>query len=103
MLYDNTPPRPSEYGNGITTEYRGFTISDRFEVSCGSKVLWECMGLQQAKNSIDSSIAMKAKQDLGSLWKRFVSGECELENGSEARERDSERVNEYFENQLNPE
>jgi len=103
MLYDNIPPRPPEYGNGVTTEYRGFTISDRFEVSCGSKFLWECMSIEQAFNSIDSSIAMKAKQDLGSLWKRFVSGECELENRSAEIERDAERVNEYFDNQLNPE
>jgi len=99
--YSPVPPRPTEFRNGITTEYNGFTISDRFVVSKDGKFFTECISLQQAKSIIDQSNAQKLKQMpdkqkmLGKLW-----GSCELENGSEQRARETEQVNNYFENLL---
>lgn len=95
MLCDNTPPRPAEYGNGKSTEYRGFVITDRFEV----KGFGDFISIQQAKNSIDASIAMKKLQDKGAMLKRFM-GSCELENGAERREYEENQINNYFENEL---
>jgi isocitrate lyase len=92
MLYDNTPPRPPEYGNGKSTEYRGFIITDRFEV----KGFGEFISIQQAKNMIDASLAMKKLQDKGAALKKFVSlGVCQTD-----AERFEEQVNNHFENEL---
>jgi len=100
MLYDNIPPRPAEYGNGVTTEYLGFVITDRFTILHNGKVIWDDnLSLAQCKNIINQSLGSK---DLGKSWQRFISGECELENGSERRERETEQIENYYLNELNP-
>lgn len=54
------PDRPTNYANGIATEYRGFEISDRFVISRNGKVIWDdCISLEQAKAVIDRSLACK--------------------------------------------
>ena len=94
------PPRPAEFRNGEITLYKGFTITDNFDVTQNGKVIFrDNISIQQAKNIIDQSLAMKAKQDLGKLWKRFT--EDELENGEARREYEAKQVDNYFENQLN--
>ncbi len=99
--HDQTPQRPAEYRNGVTTDYKGFTISDTFVVSKGGKFFTECISLQQAKNIIDQSNSQKLKQMpdkqkmLGRLW-----GSCELENGAARIEYETEQINNYHENQL---
>ena len=93
--YDTIPPRPPEYGNGITTEYRGFTISDRLVVSKDGKVIWDDnISLQQCKSIIDQSLVVKAGVSVS------MDGEEELENGSQAAADFAERVNDYFETKL---
>jgi len=89
------PPRPAEFGNGVTTEYRGFTITDKFYV----KQFGEFISLQQAKNYIDTSLAMKKLQDKGAALTKLW-GACELENGEARREREAEQINNHFENEL---
>jgi hypothetical protein len=95
LTYDTIPPRPPEYGNGITTEYRGFVITDRFTVSKDGKVIWDDnISLQQCKSIIDQSLAVR----VGNSVSR--DGEEELENGSQAAADFADRVNDYFENEI---
>ena len=96
--YDPTPDRSQEYGNGVSTEYRGFTITDTFDVVKGGKLVWRCGSVQAAMNRIDTSIAMKKLQDKGAALRQFT-GSCELENGEERREREADQVNHYYENE----
>lgn len=94
--YDTIPPRPPEYGNGITTEYRGFVITDRFAVLHNGKVIWDDnISLQQCKIIIDKSLAVRA----GSSYTP-APGEEEIENGSDAMAEQERAVNNYFENKL---
>ena len=93
--------RPADYANGKTTEYRGFTISDRFIISKNGKTVkfpqqWSLTG---CKNIIDASIAMNKLQDKGAALRK-MTGSCELENGSERREFEERQINNHFENEL---
>lgn len=99
MKHLSLPDRPADYANGITTEYRGYTITDTFDVVKGGKVIWDNnISIAQAKSIIDQSEALRNRPcmqtSLRKLW-----GACELENGQEQREREAERVNEFYENQ----
>jgi len=98
MKYDLTPDRPAEYGNGISTEYRGFTITDMFDVVKGGKLVWDNnISIQQAKSIIDKSEAMRNRPNLQAALTKMC--EEEDENGEERREREAEQVNHYFENE----
>ena len=92
--YEQMPPRPDGWGSGPSIEYRGFTITNRFETELG-----DFNSLQQAKNAIDASLAMKKLQDKGAALKRLW-GSCELENGAERREYEENQINNHFENEL---
>lgn len=88
-----------------TYSYNGFTISGEFNqwrIFKGNKQPFatkfiETFNSEQAcKNIIDSSNAMK--KDLGKSFKKFKSLVSEeYENGSVEREREEEKVNNYFE------
>jgi len=95
--YNPTPDRPAEYGNGVSTEYRGFTITDTFDVLKGGKVIWQCTSVQDARSIIDQSEAMRNRPNLQAALTKMC--EVEEENGEERREREAEQVNNYYENE----
>jgi len=100
-IYGLIKDRPVEFANGKTTEYRGFTISDRFIISKDGKPVkfpqqWSLTG---CKNIIDASLAMNKLQDKGAALRK-MTGSCELENGSERREFEERQINNHFENEL---
>ena len=94
--------RPAEYGSGKTTEYRGFTISDRFIISKDGKPVKfpQQWSLAACKNMIDTSIAMNKLQDKGAALRKLTSGSCELESGNEDAERFSNWMQDEAEKQI---
>lgn len=102
LSYETIPDRPAEFGNGITTQYRGFEISDRFVISKNGKVIpfGECWSLQQAKITIDQSLAAWDKLHDKQASLRKLNGSCELEDGQQRREYEENQINNYFDTQL---
>ena len=97
--YNPTPDRPAEYGNGVSTEYRGFTITDTFNVVKDGKLVWQCMSPQAARSIIDQSEAMRNRPNLQAALTKMW-GSCELEDGQERRHYEENQINAYYEQQL---
>lgn len=92
-----------------TTHYLGYEIDLLNDIYLNGRKIFtnpwfaRCASKQDAMRLIDSSLKMKAKQDKQAALKKLstiISGECELENGTERREREEEMVNNYFESEL---
>lgn len=98
MKHLSLPNRPADYGNGIPTDYRGYVITDTFDVVKNGKVIWSNTSMAQAKSIIDQSEALRNRPCMQTSLRK-LAGSCELENGSEQREWEAERVNQYYENQ----
>jgi hypothetical protein len=95
--------RPPEYGLMPDLEYNGFTIDKYFNICRnGKRVKFpQCWSLESAKSIIDQSNAAKIIKpgvDLGrSLFKLTHEEQQERE-----RQDESDKIDQYFEMQLNP-
>ena len=94
--YSPVPERPTEFLNGLTIEYKGFTISDTFLMyKDGKHVKFpRCWTLDACKRMIDASIACKGRQtDMG---KALISlGICQTD-----AERFQEQYMQHEENKM---
>ncbi len=86
------------------THYKGFEIGRYFDIFKNGNPVFtarhqRCLSLDQAKQIIDTSLAFKPLPDKQSALAK-MTGECELENGSQDIADFAERVNNYFSNEL---
>ncbi len=87
------------------TEYKGFQINKHFKIFKNSKPIftayWQhCRTLEEAKLTIDGSLNFQQRPDMQASLKKLTTS-CELENGTQGRERFEGEMNDYFDNQLN--
>lgn len=87
--------------------YKGFIIDSRFRIYKKSKLMftasWQhCYNLEAAMAMIDHSEETKLARlpDKQAALKK-LNTQCELESGSEKRDQEDSRMNNYFENHLN--
>ncbi len=81
------------------THYKGFEIGRYFDIFKDGKHIFKahhqrCLSLEDAMLTIDTSLAFKKMPDKQAALAK-MTGECELENGSQDIADFAERVNNY--------